>query len=338
MKRLNLTRVALRHTYLVALLLLIIAVLVNYALQPNLFLPRVLNQNLRLFLPLMLVAAGQTIVIIGGGIDLSAGAIVSMVNAILVTRMTASSTPEEVILTVALGLFAGLLAGAFNGLCVAYLRLQPIVTTYATSFVFFGVTMLILPRPGGEVQEQFLDLYRSAVADIPFAAFMIGLLVVAWLLIRGTRYSQYLYATGGNADAAYATGVPVNRVRFSTYVWAGFFAALGGLALALVTGSGAPRSGESMTLDSVVAVVLGGTRLSGGQGGVVGSILGVAILSIVRNIVSFANVDNWSQTLVRALIIIIALAGPGLVQLTRRSGIFARPGRRGATEVRKVEP
>lgn len=338
MKQLNLNRLALRQPYLVALLLLIIAVLVNYALQPNLFQPRVLNQNLRLFLPLMLVAAGQTIVIVGGGIDLSAGAVVSMVNAILVTRMTATSTPEEVILTVALGLFAGLLAGAFNGLCVAYLRLQPIVTTYATSFVFFGVTMLILPRPGGEVQKAFLDLYRSFVGEVPFAAFMIGLLVVVWLLIRGTRYAQYLYAAGGNADAAYATGVPVSRVRFSTYVWAGLFAALGGLALALVTGSGAPRSGDGMTLDSVVAVVLGGTRLSGGQGGVIGSIIGVAILSIVRNIVSFANVDNWSQTLVRALIIIVALAGPGLAQWIRQSGLFARLGRRGAIEARRVEP
>jgi ribose transport system permease protein len=93
-----------------------------------------------------------------------------------------------------------------------------------------------------------------------------------------------------------------------------------------------------MTLDSIVAVVLGGTRLSGGQGGVVGSVIGVAILSIVRNIVSFANVDNWSQTLVRALIIIVALAGPGLVQLIRQSGWFARLRRRGGMETRRVEP
>lgn len=316
--QLNFQRLALRHTYLFALLLLIIAVLVNYALQDNLFQLRVLNGNLRVFLPLMLLAAGQTIVIIGGGIDLSVGAMVSLVNAILVTNMTTGGPPEQLAVAFALALGAGLLAGAFNGLCVAYLRLQPIVTTYATSFVFSGIALLILPRPGGEVQAELPRLYRSTPADIPFAAYVIFALILFWLLLRTTRYAQFLYATGGKADAAYATGVPVNRVRFSTYVWSGLFAALAGLALTMQTGSGAPRIGDPMTLDSIVAVVLGGTRLSGGQGGVLGTVIGVAILGIIRNIISFANVDTWSQDLVKALIIVVALAGPGIIRLIRR--------------------
>jgi ribose transport system permease protein len=107
-------------------------------------------------------------------------------------------------------------------------------------------------------------------------------------------------------------------VRVSTYVLAGLFAALAAVALTLGTSSGDPRMGDAMTLDSIVAVVLGGTRLSGGQGGIAGTILGVIVLSLIRNIISFANVPNWWQTLVDALIIVIALAGPGLMRLLRR--------------------
>ena len=141
---------------------------------------------------------------------------------------------------------------------------------------------------------------------------------------RSPRSGNSLFAIGGKAGAAYATAVPVNRVRLSTYVLAGLMAALSALALTLGTGSGDPRIGigitttGGMTLDSIVAVVLGGTRLSGGQGGVAGSIMGVVILGLIRNIISFADVPSWWQTLVDAIIIILALAGPGLVGAIRR--------------------
>jgi ribose transport system permease protein len=311
-------RIVLRHSYLFALLLLVIALGVNYYLQPNLFEQRVWSGNLRVFLPLMIVAVGQAIVIIGGGIDLSVGAIVTMINAILVTVITGDSTPDQVALGVLIGLGAGMLAGAFNGACVAYLRLQPIVTTYATSFVFGGLALWILPRPGGSLPGDFRAIYRATPAEIPFTIYVIVVIILLWSLLRATRYGQYLYATGGKADAAYTSGVPVDFVRFSAYVWAGFFSALGAIALTLNIGTGSPRIGNAMTLDSIVAVVLGGTRLSGGQGGVAGAVMGVLILGVIRNIISFANVPTWSQTLVDALIIIAALAGPGLVRLLRR--------------------
>jgi len=291
---------------------------VNFSFQPNLFELRVLNSNLRNFLPLIVLAVGQTIVIIGGGIDLSVGAIVSMANAILVTLILPDAGPGEIAIGILAAVGAGLAAGVFNGLCVAYLRLQPIVTTYATSFVYAGIALLILPRPGGSLPREFLQSYRGTPLNIPLALYFIVLAILFWLLLRSTRYGQYLFATGGKADAAYATGVPVNFVRFSTYVWAGLAAALAALALTMNLGTGNPRIGDAMTLDSIVAVVLGGTRLSGGQGGVVGSVLGVLILGVIRNIISFANVPTWSQTLVDALIIIAALAGPGLVRLLRR--------------------
>jgi len=315
--RFDLRRFLNQNPFLFALLLLIIAVAINWYLQPNLFELRSLNRNLRSFLPAIILAMGQTIVIVGGGVDLSVGAIVSLVNAILVTMLTPESTGEQIILAILVAGAAGLIAGLINGLSVAYLRLQPIVTTYATSFLFAGAALLILPRPGGEIPEWMEDLYRSTPGDIPFVLFVIVILALVWLLIRSTRFSQYLYATGGKAEAAYTTGVPVNRIRMTSYILAGLFAALAALAYTVFTGSGNPRSGDDMTLLSIVAVVLGGTRLSGGQGGAIGTIFGVIILGIIRNIISFANIDSWWQTLVNALIIIVALAGPGLIRLLR---------------------
>lgn len=315
-----------QNPYLFALILLVVALIVNYLLQPNLFTLRVLNGNLRVFLPLMILAVGQTIVILGGGIDISIGAIVSIVNAILVTQLSAESTPTQVALVILLSIGAGAAAGALNGFFTAYLRLQPIITTYATGFLFGGVALFILPQPGGSIPSDISRFYRlTTPLNIPLAIYVIVLILILWKYIRSLRYGRYLYAVGGQAESAFASAVPVTWMRFSTYVLAGVMAAFAGLALTLNTGAGDPRIGNAMTLDSITAVVLGGTGLSGGSGGVAGSIIGVAILGLIRNIISFANVPSWWRTLIDALIIVFALATPGLINLIRRKPYERRP-------------
>lgn len=338
MNQVTLRRYLTRNSYLFALALLVVAIALNYSRQDNLFNPSVLNRNIRVFLPLVILAAGQAIVIIGGGIDLSVGAMVSMCNALLVTWITPESTGGDIILAITLTCFAGMAAGAVNGIAVAYLRLQPIVTTYATSFIFSGVALHILPRPGGAIPRDMSNLYRRLIqpfneetfADIPVIGSMpilngippafviIAVILVVWALARRTRLLQYVYASGDNAQAAYTSGIPVPLVRFSTYVVCGFVAALAALALTMSLGSGSPTNGDAMTLDSIVAVVLGGTRLRGGQGGIVGAMIGVVILGVIRNIISFYGVPTWSQTLVDALIILTALAAPGLIRFFTR--------------------
>lgn len=317
MNRLNLKNISFRHPYLFALLLLIIILGVNFYFQSNMFELRIISGNLRIFLPLMILAAGQTLVIIGGGIDLSVGAMVSMNVAILVTLITKDATTGQILWGIAVSIAAGMLAGALNGVCVSYLRLQPIVTTYATSFLYAGIALWILPRPGGLYPSGLTKLYRANPLGIPLAIWVAALFVLIWVALRGMRYGRYLFAVGGKPEAAYATGVPVYLMRFSTYVLAGVTASLSAFMLTLNTGSGHPRIGNDMTLSSIVAVVLGGTRLSGGQGGVTGSLIGVVILGLIRNIISFAKVPTWWQTLVDALIIVVALAGPGLIRLIR---------------------
>jgi len=323
--RASIQRLIRQNPFLLTLLLLVIAVLVNRILQENLLQLTVLNRNLRAMLPTMILVVGQTLVIISGGIDLSLGTMMLMINAIMVRWITGDSTNQEIILAMAASVGIGALAGAFNGFCIAVMRLQPIVTTYATGFIFAGIALEVLPRPGGNIPRDWSLFYNSPqqflFLEWPFAAYMIVLLVLFWLTLRATRYGQYLFAVGGNAQAAYTTGVPVSAIRFTAYVWAGTFAGFAAIARTLLTGSAnaslALRDGGTLTLLTITAVVLGGTRLSGGQGNAIGSIIGVALLTFIGNIISFANVPTWYQDLVNATIIVLALAGPGLLKVAQ---------------------
>jgi ribose transport system permease protein len=185
-----------------ALFLLALVVAVNLLVQPNMLEPVTLNSNMRVFLPLILVAAGQAIVILGGGIDISAGAIVSIVNAILATQVGLQGDPGFAALMMVLVLFAGMVAGAVNGFFVAILHLQPIITTYATSFLFGGLALLILPSPGGGLPAPWTAFYRETrPLGLPLAFFVIGLLLLAWYGLRQTRYGRYLFAVGGGRQS-----------------------------------------------------------------------------------------------------------------------------------------
>ncbi|HEX7975596.1 MAG TPA: ABC transporter permease [Anaerolineales bacterium] len=308
-----------RLPFLFSLILLVVALLINLFFQPGMFAGDTLNSNMRVFLPLILLSAGQAVVIIGGGIDISAGAIASIVNALLATQIGLQGGPDKAVTFLAAALLVGILAGAVNGFFIAYLRLQPIITTYATSFLFAGIALFILPNPGGGVPANLSNFYRNATPlGLPLAFYIIPVLILLWALLRATRYGRYLFAVGGKAEAAYETAVPVDLVRFSTYVISGLTAALGGIAITMLTGSGNARVGDPLTLSSITAVVIGGTAMSGGVGGVAGAIIGAVTLGIIQNILSFANIDTWWRTFVNAFIIVVALAAPGILSLLRR--------------------
>lgn len=308
-----------RQPALFALFLLVLSVAINLIVQPNMFVRETLNSNMRVFLPIILMAVGQAIVILGGGIDISVGAIASIVNAVLAVRVGLDGSPQDMWTYALLSLSIGLLAGAINGFFIAYLRLQPIITTYATSFLYAGFALYILPNPGGGIPANVTELYRSSTPlNLPLAFFVILLVLLIWLYFRSTRYGRFLYAVGGRPQAAYETAVPVTWVQFSTYVISGLMAALSGIALTMLSGSGNADIGGPMTLNSITAVVIGGNALSGGVGGVTGPIMGAITLGVLQNIISFADIDTWWETFVRAIIIVVALAAPGIVNLFRR--------------------
>ena len=308
-----------RYPALFAFVLFVIAIVINLILQPNMFAKDTLNSNMRVFLPIILLSVGQAIVLLGGGIDISVGGVVAIVNTVLATRVGLDGSPEKMWQYIFVSLFAGLLAGAINGFFVSYLRLQPIITTYATSFLYAGVALLILPNPGGGIPANVAALYRNSTPfGLPLAFYVIAIVLLIWIYISSTRYGKYLYAVGGRAQAAYETAVPVTWVQFSTYVISGFMAALAGIAITMLSGSGNADIGGPMTLNSITAVVIGGNAMSGGVGGVAGPVMGAITLGIIQNIISFANINTWWETLVKATIIVVALAAPGIINLFRR--------------------
>lgn len=319
MKRSRWEALTSRQPALFALILLVLSLVMNLILQPNMFAKDTLNSNMRVFLPIILMAVGQAIVILGGGIDISVGGIVSIVNTVLATRVGLEGSPQEMWIFVFISLLIGLLAGAINGFFIAYLRLQPIITTYATSFLYAGFALFILPNPGGGIPGQIAALYRNSTPlNLPLAFYVIAIVLLIWLYLSSTRYGKFLFAVGGKAEAAYETAVPVTTVQFGTYVISGLMAALSGVAITMLSGSGNADIGGPMTLNSITAVVIGGNALSGGIGGVAGPVMGAITLGIIQNIISFANIDTWWETLVKATIIVLALAAPGIVNLFRR--------------------
>jgi ribose transport system permease protein len=219
---------------------------------------------------------------------------------------------------VLISLLAGVFAGAINGFFIAYLRLQPIITTYATSFLYAGFALFLLPNPGGGIPAEVANLYRTATPlNLPLAFYVIAILLLAWVYISSTRFGKYLFAVGGKAEAAYETAVPVTLVQFSLYVISGFMAALAGITITMLSGSGNADIGNPMTLNSITAVVIGGNAFSGGLGGVAGPVMGAVTLSLIQNIISFAQINTWWETLVKATIIVAALAAPGVINLIR---------------------
>jgi len=318
-KRFNWDFLITRYPVFFPLILLVLSIAINLFLQPNMFALDTINSNMRVFLPLILLTVGQAIVLIGGGIDISVGGIVSIVNTILATRVGLDGTPELMWQYVLISLLVGVFAGAINGFFIAYLRLQPIITTYATSFLYAGFALFILPNPGGGIPADVANLYRTTTPlSLPLAFYVIAILLLAWIYVSSTRYGKYLFAVGGKAEAAYETAVPVTLVQFSIYVISGFMAALAGIAITMLSGSGNADIGNSMTLNSITAAVIGGNAFSGGIGGVAGPVMGAVTLSLIQNIISFARIDTWWETLVKATIIVVALAAPGVINLIRR--------------------
>jgi ribose transport system permease protein len=176
-----------------------------------------------------------------------------------------------------------------------------------------------LPNPGGGIPGDVASLYRSSTPlNLPLAFYVIAIVLLIWSYLRSTRYGNFLYAVGGKAEAAYETAVPVTWVQFGTYLISGLMAAFAGIAITMLSGSGNADIGGPMTLNSITAVVIGGNALSGGVGGVAGPVMGAITLGILQNIISFASIDTWWETFVKATIIVLALAAPGIVNLFSR--------------------
>jgi ribose/xylose/arabinose/galactoside ABC-type transport system permease subunit len=249
----------------------------------------------------------QTMVILLGGIDLSAGSVVSLANAICATTMQESR--YGFLLGTILAVLSGIVVGGMNGVLIAKGRLQAIVVTLATQSLIAGFALAILPVPGGFVHETFGRFIGGSLQGFRFIPFVIGivLIIMMWLVLNRTRYGRNVMATGGNEDAAYNSGVNTTRIKIVTFTLCGLLSALAGIFIAARIRTGDPLIGIRFTENSIAVTVLGGTSLSGGRGGIVGTVAGVFILIIINNILNLIGIPSFYQYIALGIILIMAL-------------------------------
>ncbi|WP_180901167.1 ABC transporter permease [Martelella soudanensis] len=263
-----------------------------------------------------IAAAGQTLVIISGGFDLSAGAVVSLVNAVLATSMDPSNMEASVPLWTAIGIAIGTSVGAVNGFFVAVMRLQPIVVTLAVMFIVQGLTLLVMATPGGFVAPSLATVYLGDTLPglLPAPLTLLGVLVLLWLWLKRTAFGVALFAVGSDIEASRATGLRTRTVTFVTYMLAGGLYGLAGVFVSAQTGSGDPLVGNALLLPTFAAVVIGGTRLGGGKGGIPGTILGAYILMIVVNLLLSLNVSAYYATIAESAVLLVAVLAGSLTK------------------------
>jgi ribose transport system permease protein len=256
-----------------------------------------------------LVTVGQTLVVLAGSLDLSVAYVVSV--SAMVASVTMDGDPARIPAGVAAGLAAGALAGLANGLVITQLRVNPFIATLGIAMILKGALNATFDNFAGSVPEEFQRLGYDALAQVPVSVFLLAAVVGgAWYLMHRTRFGHHTYAVGGDAEAARLSGVRPHRILITVHVLSGLCAATSGVFLASRLGSAAPWVGPDggYDLESIAAVVLGGTALAGGKGRVLGSMAAVAILAVIDSVLNHFQATSFLHTLVRGVVIVGAVA------------------------------
>ena len=276
----------------------------------------VLRQNSMLGM----VALGMTLVILTGGIDLSVGAMLAVAGI-----AAAMASPYGTAAAIAGGLGAGALLGLANGVIITKARMQPFIVTLAMMIAARGVALGITGENSVRVDREatgFIWLGRGDVLGIPVPVVLAALaFLAAWVMLRYTRFGRYIYAAGDHQDAARLLGIKVDGVLIGTYALSGLMAGLAGIVLAARLGAGQPVAGTGWELDAIAAVVVGGTLLSGGQGGVGYTVIGVLLLGVIFNLFNLeGSITPWWQGVLRGVFLLGVVVIQSRLQRRARHG------------------
>ncbi len=254
-----------------------------------------------------IVAVGMTFVIILAGIDLSVGSVLAL--AAVVAASFAHPGEYPIIVPILAGLFTGSLCGFINGLIIAKRRIAPFIVTLGMMTIARGAALVYTNgRPVIELSDSYNKIGGKYVLAIPIPViiFIIVIFIGSFLLSK-TVFGRHVYATGGNKTAAELSGIITSRVIILGYSIAGFLAGLAGIVLSSRVMSGSPSTGLGYELDAIAAVVIGGTRLTGGVGTIFGTIIGALIIGVMNNGLDLLNVSSYWQQIVKGLIILLAV-------------------------------
>ncbi|NAS26928.1 ABC transporter permease [Herbidospora sp. NEAU-GS84] len=256
-----------------------------------------------------IVAIGQTLAILAGSLDLSVAYLISLVSLVAAETMAGQSSNILTAVVVALGVSA--LVGLVNGVVITKLKVHAFIATLGVALVIRGVLDHLYDGPAGRVPVEFQQLGYSRVGPVPVAAILWAAVAVGvWFLLRRTRFGNRVYAVGGDVEVARLSGVRTDRVVIAAHVLCSLCAGVAGLLLASRLGAGAPTVGTDggYDLESIAAVVLGGTALAGGRGGVAGTVGGVLLLAVLDSVFNQLEVNSFFKDVVRGVVIVVAVA------------------------------
>ncbi len=315
-----------------ALGFLLVIYLVYNMLHPRGFSERVFVANFNESVAIAFVAMAQTVPVLMGGLDLSVGAVMTLASCIASELL--SGSPLQIAFGALVTLMCGTAFGLMNGLIVVYGRLQPIIVTLATGAIAMGLALAIRPTPGGDVDGDLNWALTNSLFDMaetfgwfdggnaawfqPFAKIPVPMLILfiiafaVWIPFRRSVTGRTVYAIGSNEGAAFMSGLPINRAKIAAFTLSGFFASCGGLYLAIQTSTGNAdiTQAGAYTLNSIAAVVLGGTSLLGGIGSAIGSMIGALILRVMNFYFRLPDIgiDPLLQPLIEGMVLLAAVS------------------------------
>jgi ribose transport system permease protein len=289
-----------------SLLTLILLLIIGGLLIPGFLLPdRVLALGQQIA-PLFLVALGQTFVVLIGGLDISVGAVLTL--SLVLASGFMQGREELAIPGILLCLVIGCFIGLINGLLIQLLKLPSLIITIGMMSILQGIAWVYTNgAPGGSVPHSIRYLANGRINIIPVADLIILFVFLIFLfLIKHTIFGRYLYATGANADAARLSGLSINKITVGAYVISSTLAALAGIMLAGYVGVGTLEAGGPYVLNSIAAVIIGGTKFSGGEGSIVGTAFGVFILAVLTALLIQLGIPVALRSVILSLIVVIA--------------------------------
>jgi len=262
-----------------------------------------------------IIALAMTYVILTAGIDLSVGSILALATALVAMALTrawqSASYGWHILLAIAVAVAASALVGTLNGLVIATTRIQPFIVTLAAMIGVRGLAKWLTDNQnidigfGRDVAAEFAAVFREKA--IVIGAYAAGA-VLFWLMLARTVFGRHVRAIGDNERAAEYAGLPIRRTKIWVYTLSGLLSGLAGVLYAAENHQGNPNAGVAYELDAIAAVVIGGTRLSGGQGGISGTIVGTLFMGVLTNMLRLNNVDSNVEMMIKAVIIVLAVA------------------------------
>ena len=281
---------------------LAIILILNASLNPKVLTLKGLNNLMVQVAPTVFAVMAQTCAILIGEINLAIDGIINISNVVMALTM---KTLGWFSILIVIGI--GVLVGLMIGLVVTKLRVNSFIATLSFSMMLNGVSLLLLPKPGGYVDSTFSKLVRGRDLGLPNLLILMIVLLALWRIFRFTRQGLHIYATGGNSYSAFASGVHVDRAKILAYMISGFIVAVAALTISGKTMTGDSTIGNAYPMNSIAGALLGGAAFSGGKGTMLGAVAGGMIIAVLINILFFLNISSAYQYIVQAIILLISV-------------------------------